>query len=207
MTNQRDQLAQDKARLQEQVIQIETERNRVIEDQRRYKKQLEEAIGVAGGDEADDVDVLGLILSMRHDRVGCEVLLAEHQTKIQEGVDQLESQRKLFLAQIQTLEEKLDTKQKEWIDTQELLQQEFAEKELGYEKEIKAEKDIAISLAKDLEFQERKNEKLEQKMLAEFNRVNTLKSGMEAQQLEALQQSDKLKMLSDTHAVVEAELV
>ena len=104
------------------------------------------------------------------------------------------------------MEEKLDTKQKEWIDTQELLHQEFAEKESGYEKEIQAEKDIATSLAKDLEFQERKTEKLEQKMLAEFNRVSSLKSGIEAQQLEALQQSDKLKMLNDTHAAVEAKL-
>ena len=206
VTSERDQLAQDKARLQEQVIQIETERNRVIEDQRRYKKQLEEAIGAARGDETDDVDVLGVILSMRHERVGCDVLLVEYQAKIQEGVEEIESQRKLFLAQIQTLEEKLDTKQKEWIDTQELLHQEFAEKESGYEKEIQAEKDIATSLAKDLEFQERKTEKLEQKMLAEFNRVSSLKSGIEAQQLEALQQSDKLKMLNDTHAAVEAKL-
>ena len=43
-------------------------------------------------------------------------------------------------------------------------------------------------------------------MLAEFNRVSSLKSGIEAQQLEALQQSDKLKMLNDTHAAVEAKL-
>lgn len=61
-------------------------------------------------------------------------------------------------------------------------------------------------MAKDLEFQERKNEKLEQKMFAEFNRVSTLKSGIEAQQLEALQQSDSLRMLNDTHATLERQL-
>jgi hypothetical protein len=101
----------------------------------------------------------------------------------------------------------LERKQKEWIETQDALSDEFAEKEAEYEKQILAERDVATKLAGDIEFHERKSEKLEQKMFAELERVCALKNESEARGEQSQQQQEKIKMLEDAFTALEDKLL